>query len=105
MVRKTASAQAGYVRVLFELPAFLWADRIFVVGEFNAWDQRSLPMTQDHRGIWQLELDLPVGRYEYRYLVNGRWLTDSQADTLVPNEFGSLNSVIVLEVEPLLPQS
>lgn len=104
MVRKTRSMQTGYVRVLFELPACLWADRIFVVGEFNDWDQRSLPMIQDRQGIWQLELDLPVGqRYEYRYLVDGRWLTDSHADTLVPNAFGSLNSVITLESEPLLP--
>lgn len=38
MVRKTRSTEIEYVRVFFELPAYLWADRIFVGGDFNDWD-------------------------------------------------------------------
>ena len=95
MVRKTRSTHQGYVRVDFELPACLWADQIFVVGEFNHWDKRSLPMRQDRDGIWRLTLELPVGSaFQFRYLVDGRWLTDNHADALVDNTFGSQNSVI-----------
>jgi 1,4-alpha-glucan branching enzyme len=95
MVRKTNATKAGYVHVHFELPACLWADQIFVVGEFNDWDRKSLPMSQDRNGIWHLALDLPAGRsYEFRYLVDGRWLTDGHADALVTNTYGSQNSVV-----------
>ncbi len=95
MIRKTNATEAGYVRVCFELPACLWADQIFVVGEFNDWDRKSLPMSQDRNGIWHLALDLPAGRsYEFRYLVDGRWLTDGHADALVTNTYGSQNSVV-----------
>ncbi len=95
MIRKTKSTQTGYVRVNFELPACLWADHIFVVGEFNDWNKKSLPMTQDRNGVWHLALDLPAGRsYEFRYLVDDRWLTDNHADAVVPNDFGSQNSIV-----------
>ena len=49
----------------------------FCGGDFNEWNERSLPMTQDCHGVWQLAIDLSVGRsYVFRYLVDGRWLTD-----------------------------
>lgn len=86
MIRKLPSSKPGYLCVTFELPACLWADRVSVVGEFNHWDKQSLPMSQNHNGTWRLELELPVGRsYEFRYHVDGRWLTDSHADGLTTN--------------------
>ncbi|MCB0079352.1 MAG: isoamylase early set domain-containing protein [Caldilineaceae bacterium] len=99
MIRKTQSTRDGYVRIIFELPACLWADQIYVVGQFNNWDKRSLPMAQDRNGTWYLALELPAGeRFEFRYLVDGRWLTDNHADAIVDNTFGSQNSVIHAQV-------
>lgn len=37
-------AVVGRVRVVFELPAHLWADQVFVVGDFNDWNRYSLTM-------------------------------------------------------------
>jgi len=99
MVRKTRSLQAGYVHVDFELPACLWADHIFVVGEFNDWNTQSLPMRQDRNGVWHLTLELAAGHsYQFRYLVDDHWLTDSHADTIIVNNFGSENSVVNAEL-------
>ncbi len=99
MIRKGRGTAAGSICVNFELPACLWADRIFVVGDFNNWNTKSLPMTQDRCGVWHLTLELPIGRsYEFRYLVDDRWLTDNHADALVPNAFGSQNSIIHTEL-------
>lgn len=57
-------------------------------------------MTQECHGVWQLAIDLPVGRsYAFRYLVDGRWLTDHQDDDVVSNPFDRQNSVVNLEVE------
>jgi 1,4-alpha-glucan branching enzyme len=95
MIRKLASPKTGHVRVAFELPACIWADRIFLVGDFNDWDPRSLPFHQGRDGIWRVYVDLLAGRsYEFRYLVDGRWQTDYHADGWATNTFGSQNSVV-----------
>ncbi|HXF61920.1 MAG TPA: isoamylase early set domain-containing protein [Caldilineaceae bacterium] len=95
MLYKTPSPKPGYVRVIFELPASLWADRVFVVGDFNDWDQTATPLRQNRHGVWQAMLDLPAGRcYEFRYLIDGRWCTDAHADKCTPPSAGLSNSVV-----------
>lgn len=100
MIRKLPSPKADCVRVIFELPACIWADRIFLVGDFNDWSKTAAPFAQGRDGVWRVTLDLTAGReYQFRYLVDGRWQTDFHADGWVDNEFGSKNSI----VEAILP--
>lgn len=104
MITKTKSSQSGFVRVCFELPACVWADRIYLVGDFNGWDRQQTPMRQDRHGVWRVELDLPYGeRFEFRYLVDNHWLTDSHSDGVTPNSYGTQNSIVqtFLPIVPL----
>ncbi|MEZ4674755.1 MAG: isoamylase early set domain-containing protein [Caldilineaceae bacterium] len=95
MITKQPSTVPGHTHITFELPSCIWADHIYLTGEFNHWDPRSLPMHQGRDGVWRLEIDLPCGyRYEFRYLVNGSWLTDSHADGLATNPYGTQNSIV-----------
>lgn len=95
MIRKTHSRYPGCIHVIFELPAWLWADHIHVVGDLNGWSHTATPMVQGRDGIWRAEADLPVGSiHEFRYLVDDYWLTDYHADSYKLNRFGSVNSVI-----------
>lgn len=95
MIHKTPSPQRGHVRIIFELPACIWADRIFLVGDFNDWQTSVTPFLQGRDGVWRVVLDLPCGqRYQFRYLVDGNWQTDYHADGWVTNDFGSQNSII-----------
>ncbi|RME61953.1 MAG: hypothetical protein D6790_07025 [Caldilineae bacterium] len=95
MIHKIPSPKPGHVRVIFELPACLWADRVFLVGDFNDWDTAVTPFVQGRDGVWRAILDLPCGReFQFRYLVDGRWQTDYHADGWVENEFGSQNSIV-----------
>lgn len=95
MIRKYRSPLPGHVRVVFELPSCVWADRIFLTGDFNDWQQDDIRLQQDRTGVWQTTLDLPCGRqYEFRYLIDGQWRTDSHADGFADNQFGSENSVV-----------
>ena len=95
MIYKTASPTKGYVRVVFELPPFLWADHITVVGDFNNWRADATPLHQDRDGVWRATVELQTGaRCEFRYLVDGAWMTDYHADGFVTGAYGAENSVV-----------
>lgn len=95
MVHKLHSPLANHRRVLFELPSSLWADRVFVVGNFKQGAQVRTPLTQARDGVWRATLDLPVGRqYQFHYLVNGAWTADFHADGFVPGEGRVSDSVL-----------
>jgi 1,4-alpha-glucan branching enzyme len=96
MIRKTQSPVPGHVRVTFELPSCIWADRIYLTGDFNDWKANDLPLRQDRSGVWRVAVDLPMGkRFEFRYIIDGQWRTDSHADGYAENTFGSQNSVVI----------
>jgi hypothetical protein len=98
MIYKSFSSTPGYMRIIFELPACLWADNVFLLGDFNAWSPNATPLRQDHTGSWRVVVDLPIGRrYEFRYLIDGRWCTDFHADGTMSAPSGALNSVVDTE--------
>lgn len=95
MIYKAASSIPDHVQITFELPACIWADRIFLVGDFNAWNEQATPMHQDRDGVWRATIELPYGsRSEFRYLIDGQWKTDYHADGFTANAYGSDNSVV-----------
>ena len=95
MITKRLSATAGHVCVRFELPSCIWADHIYLIGEFNQWTPGTMPMQQGRDGVWRIELELPFGHtYQFRYLIDGHWLTDSHADGATTNEYGTQNSIV-----------
>ncbi|MGK2906986.1 MAG: hypothetical protein ACSLFH_11655 [Desulfuromonadales bacterium] len=54
-------------------------------------------MKKSLKGLWKKTLTLPPGRYEYRFLLDGRWENDPAQTQVVPNGFGSHNNLIVVE--------
>ncbi len=106
MIYKIPTSQPGLVCVVFELPSCVWADRIVVSGTFNNWDERAVTMQQDRDGVWRARLELPMGqRYEFRYLIDGRWQTDYHADGFMDNGYGSHNSIVDLTLVMTLPMA
>lgn len=71
------------------------AKEVYVVGEFNNWNGEADRMVKRH-GQFQKSLKLAPGEYEYKYLVDGKWYTDPDADQ-VRNAFGTLNNKIKVE--------
>lgn len=99
MIRKYPSPLPGHIRVVFELPSCVWADRIFLTGDFNEWRQHDIELRQSRSGIWQATIDLTKGKsYQFRYLIDGQWRTDSHADGMSDNAYGSQNSIVVAEL-------
>jgi len=104
MILKQPARKKNYVRVTFELPSNMWAERVNLVGEFNDWDTTATPMTRSRSDAnWKVTVDLEAGgRYRFRYLVDGKeWLNDWHADDHMENPYGTYDSVVDLtEAEP-----
>ena len=71
------------------------ADEVELLGTFNDWKAGDIVLTQSGTGQWEATVELPEGRHEYVFLVDGeRWLADPQATIRRPDGFGKMNTVI-----------
>jgi hypothetical protein len=84
-------------RVLFRVEAPEDAT-VTLVGDFNGWNPTATPLAYAGRGVWEADVPLAPGEYEYKYVVNGRWLLDRSNPDEVSGEDGSIRSR--LEVLP-----
>ncbi|MCK5126657.1 MAG: isoamylase early set domain-containing protein [candidate division Zixibacteria bacterium] len=78
---------------------FVWPDskakRVFLVGDFNKWNEQSLPMRKKS-ARFELILKIPPGRHQFKYLIDGIWWNDPDADDYAGNFWGSEDSVICI---------
>jgi hypothetical protein len=70
------------------------AKRVSLCGEFNGWSPTATPMKRHDDGHWETTVALAPGRYQYKFIVDEEWIADPAAQKNVPNEHGSLNSVV-----------
>lgn len=70
------------------------AATISLAGTFNDWRPRVTPMVSLGAGRWIKILALPPGVYEYRFVVDGEWMSDPRNCDTAPNPFGEVNSVL-----------
>ncbi|MCG3148242.1 MAG: 1,4-alpha-glucan branching enzyme GlgB [Verrucomicrobiae bacterium] len=72
------------------------ASTVAVAGTFNDWDATRTPLTRGKNGQWKTKVSLRPGRHEYRYVVDGQWISDPAAKESAANPHGSDNSVMVV---------
>ena len=96
MLKKRFLKSKNTVQVTCYTAEAINAERIFLVGDFNNWDESATPMKSLKDGRFKVTLELePNCEYEFRYLVNGKdWHNDWEAERYVPNPHGSDNCVI-----------
>ena len=70
------------------------AKSVYVAGSFNGWKPERSPLLHKGNGRWVGDLTVEPGRYEYLFVVDGRWMADPNARESVSNPFGGQNSVI-----------
>jgi 1,4-alpha-glucan branching enzyme len=73
------------------------AKEVFLTGEFNHWDIRSMPMRRGKDGNWKVQTSLPPGRYEYKFVADNHWVEDLRSAELAVNAFGTRNLVLRVE--------
>jgi 1,4-alpha-glucan branching enzyme len=98
MVNKEFTPKKTVCKVTFKVPADWAANEIALVGDFNEWDAKANSLTMKN-GSWETTLRLaPSAEYKFRYFIDGeRWENDDQADAYVTNEFGTEDSVLIIE--------
>ena len=73
------------------------AQSVFLAGGFNQWNTSSHPLKRDERGTWKITLPLTPGRYEYRFVVDGKWETDPFCEGRLMNELGTMSCAKIVE--------
>ncbi len=67
-----------------------------VVGDFNNWNVSEGTLLKQKNGIFKSTFDLPKdASYEFKYVVDGAFLNEPQADSQIWNDFaGAENSLL-----------
>ena len=62
------------------------AQTVHLVGDFNRWHPRSLPMHRQVDGVWFLQVMMTHGHHQYQFLVDGQPTLDPRAAGKTLNE-------------------
>ena len=84
------------VKVSFVLPVSETPEPVSVCGDFNDWDPLRHPLKKRANGTRSASVELPPGRYAFKYLSGGTWFTDPEAHAFHTNEYGETNSILEL---------
>lgn len=96
--KKGSPVPAGHGRVRLELSGHP-GQKVFVAGTFNNWEPMAAPLASEGEGRWAIELALPPGQYEYRFIVDEQWIDDPRATEFVPNIYGGINCIFTVTAE------
>ena len=82
-------------KVTFELQD-IDAENVAVVGSFNDWDGSATPLKKFKNGKYKTTLDLETYKsYEFRYIADGSYMNDSEADSYSYNEFAATENCVL----------
>ncbi len=90
-----AKRTMGSKRIEFSIsaPSANW---VGVAGDFNSWNPASLTAKKDRKGIWKAMASVSSGTHEYKFVIDGNWITDPSCSRRSVNSYGSENSVLVV---------
>ena len=83
-------------KVTFSVPAED-ASQVAVVGSFNEWNTEAVELKKLKNGTFKGTVDLEKDNsYEFKYLVDGTYVNDDQADAYAMNVYGTENGILNL---------
>ena len=71
--------------------------RVALAGTFNEWKPERFLTDRAGDGVYRARLMLAPGEYQYKFVVDDEWRLDPANPNFVPNDFGSLNSILVVK--------
>jgi 1,4-alpha-glucan branching enzyme len=72
------------------------AKKVYLTGSFNAWrpQDKEFELKQEHTGNWAILVPLEPGMYQYKFVVDGRWLSDPANTNTKPDGYGDSYSLV-----------
>lgn len=80
----------------FKLGGYKDAKVVALAGTFNNWNQ-SQTLCAHEGDAWVCRIDLAPGRYTYKFVIDGNWITDPANTQTEDDGRGNINSVMVKE--------
>ena len=72
------------------------AKKVTVAGDWNKWSVKATPLKKLKNGTFKGTVDLPSDKsYEFKYVVDGNYVNDNQADEYVWNDFAASENGVV----------
>jgi 5'-AMP-activated protein kinase regulatory beta subunit len=81
--------------VQFSIKPPIEAAEVYLAGGWRGW--KPVPMKKQQDGRFTLDVRIPRGTHEYKFLIDGQWITDPDHSHCTANPYGSLNSVARVE--------
>ena len=72
------------------------AKEVCMAGDFNEWMAKKHHLKKNADGVWGKITFLFPGRYEYKFIVDGKWELDPDNHRMCANRFGTHNNVITI---------
>ncbi len=70
------------------------ASNVRLAGDFNDWNPERSQLQRLDADTFHIKLPLSPGRYQYRYVIDGRWENDPANEWIEHNPFGEVNNVV-----------
>lgn len=77
----------------FYLPGFKNAKKVYLAGSFNNWSTNQTLMQLTDSG-WVASIKLPPGKHTYKYIADGKWMTDPNNKHNEDDGYGNINSFV-----------
>lgn len=82
--------------VTFKLKGFADAKVVALAGSFNNWEQ-SRTLFAKEGGEWVCRINLTPGKYAYKFIVDGNWMTDPANSVSEDDGQGNTNSIVIVK--------
>ena len=72
------------------------ANKVVVIGEFNEWNTEATALKKLKNGTFKGTVDLEKDNsYEFRYVVDGNYMNDDQADSFIWNNYAAAENGVL----------
>lgn len=80
---------------VFRLNGYERANQVLISGSFNGWNPVGLVMYKS-KGGWELPIALPSDNYQYKFVVDGKWMCDNTLPKVRNVQDGEENNVVTV---------
>lgn len=82
--------------VVFQVQGYLDAQNVILAGSFNNWNEQKAKMEKTDFG-WRISRKLSGGKHLYKFIIDGKWITDPTNPLKERDRDGNTNSVLLVQ--------